>query len=308
MPSPPFDLAYHGGKLDLSYEATPPQTKPTSDEQLYAISLYHSYIQLHGPVTSNDAKSVTASSKASGPVEISGPALVHRQNSALTTRARTPRFRLIKDIQNRVFSDLVVQVVKMFLCHDGTVEFYVTDYTENGLLHHYKSPEEWGNQPLDGDPYGYQNLALKKQWVGPFGKHVLQVKLWGSNAAWAKSNVKEEGFVFLRNVTIKTSMDSRLEAALHEDRKYPGRVDLETLQLSDPDVIQVLRRKQEYTTKRKSHNSGTDNPRLSKAARKRKRKSEKKEMVHQKVPVDRNRPPNMPSKAVTSSNSNGVYL
>ena len=157
------------------------------------------------------------------------------------------KFSLIKDMDCDRFYDLVGQVVRIYPNLSRT-ELYITDYTQNGLLYNH----EWGidddDASRDGDEYGYAPRG-KKKWRGPYGKKTLTVTLWPPHAYWAQANVKEDDFVFLRNVRAKFSADQKLEGVLHSDRKYPDRVDVTILHAkddSDDRVKDVLRRKREY--------------------------------------------------------------
>ena len=157
------------------------------------------------------------------------------------------KFSLIKDMECDRFYDLVGQVVRIYP-NISCTDLYITDYTHNGLLYNH----EWGlhddDASRDGDEYGYAP-RVKKKWRGPYGKKTLTVTLWPPHAYWAQTNVKEDDFVFLRNVRTKFSADQKLEGVLHSDRKYPDRVDVTILHSkddSDDRVKDVLRRKREY--------------------------------------------------------------
>ena len=207
---------------------------PTMTEILYAISLCNSqdrstFSALIGPNTG--AKSVISSGQSSS---VTGP----RQ-----------KFSLIKDVVVETYYDLVGQVVKLYP-DNGKVELSVTDYTPNGLLYNY----EWGRddeiaEDREGDPYGHIPRAVSRKWRGPYGKMTLTVTLWDPHAHFAQTNVKEDQFVFLRNVHIKWSRDAKVEGALHTDKRYPGRVDVTILDTDDPRVRDVLRRKRDYAAK-----------------------------------------------------------
>ena len=207
---------------------------PTLMEMLYAISLCNSqdrstFTALIRPTV--EAKSVVSSGQSSS---VTGP----RQ-----------KFSLIKDVVVETYYDLVGQVVKQYP-DNGKVELSITDYTPNGLLYNY----EWGRdsegaEDREGDPYGHIPRAIGKMWRGPYGKMTLTVTLWDPHAYFAQTNVKEEQFVFLRNVHIKWSRDAKMEGALHTDKRYPGRIDLTILDTQDDRVKDVLRRKRDYATK-----------------------------------------------------------
>ncbi|MCJ1431244.1 hypothetical protein MMC27_000595 [Xylographa pallens] len=162
------------------------------------------------------------------------------------------KFSLIKDVSIASYYDVVGQVVKLYP-DDIKTELYITDYTSNGLLYNY----EWGRSADDGaaregDAYGYAPRATNKNWQGPFGKLTLSVTLWTPHSSWTQANVKEGDFVFLRNVHIKYSRDSKIEGVIHTDRQWPEKVDVSVLdskENADDRVKDVLRRKRDYMKK-----------------------------------------------------------
>lgn len=197
---------------------------------------------------------------------------------------------LIKDlvIDNKFF-DLTGQVVKVYTDQSCT-ELYITDYTTHPLLYNY----EWGCQgedvpPRDGDEFRYVPARAKKQWRGPFGRRTLTVVLWPPHSYWAQTNIREDDFVFLRNVHIKYSKDSKMEGVLHSDRKYEDRIDVSKLSSrgdADDRVKEILRRKRDYAKQFKEQSrdfteeargqkrSGDDSEPLTKKQLKKKRKQE----------------------------------
>ena len=208
------------------------------------------------------------------------------------------KFSLIKDIGISSYYDIVGQVVKLYP-DDIKTELYVTDYTSNGLLYNY----EWGRVADDGaeregDVYGYAPKTTKKNWQGPFGRLTLSVTLWSPHSQWTQANVKEGDFVFLRNIHIKWSRDSKIEGVLHSDRQWPERVDISVLdskETADDRVKDVLRRKRDYIKKfehqskdfvdevrgQKRKDKDSAKP-LSSAQLKKKRRQERKEAEQEK--------------------------
>ena len=269
IPTPSYDLAYQGRKQNLPHEAFPPYAKPTVEEQVFAIHLYDS----HGrPVNSSLAMREDNSSRTRVK---SQPANGNCENSILACK-RTAKFSLIKDIADSRFSDLVVEIIKIYPCTDGSVEVYVTDYTNNGLLFHYHNPEEDSKLNDTDGLRQYSGFLKKNRWPGPFGKMTLQIKIWPPHSPWLHENVKEEDYVFLRNVRVKTSLDARLEGSLHVDKQYPSRVDVQVLKLNDPEVVQVLKRKQDYWKELRSNPFMNKGEPMTKAERKRRKRKEKK--------------------------------
>ena len=208
------------------------------------------------------------------------------------------KFSLIKDVAVATYYDVVGQVVKLYP-DDIKTELYITDYTSNGLLYNYEWGRDTDNETArDGDKYGYTPRAAKKKWQGPFGKLTLSVTLWSPHSCWAQTNVKEGDFVFLRNVHIKWSRDSKIEGVLHSDRQWPERVDVTVLdnkENADDRVKDVLRRKKDYMRKFEHQSkefvdevrgqkctAGDSAKPLSSAQLKRKRRQERKEAEQQK--------------------------
>ncbi len=246
IPAPPYDLAYRGGKLDLPHASAPTKIKPTLQEQIYVFHLHDQFsrtIAELGTVQRAPLQPVPAHAL---PV-VQKAADVGPPNGAPTGPSlRRKKFGLIQDVRDYNHYDLVVEVIRIYPSSDGSVELYVSDYTSCGLLFHYRSPEEEAAIGLDRHSRGGND----RSWPGPFGKMTLQVKLWPPHGPWVQQHVRTEMFVFLRNVHIKVGMHGRLEGAMHEDRRYLGRVDVSTLRLDHPDVRAVLRRKQEYQLQR----------------------------------------------------------
>ncbi|KAL1615115.1 hypothetical protein SLS54_009196 [Diplodia seriata] len=219
MPDPHFNDSYASGQM-LHYSAMPQSAKPpTPEQQVWAISLHHT-------LCSN-------STLKSGSV-VNVP-----------SRQPTDKFGLIKSVGPRQFFDLVVEVVKIYPLAS---EIYVTDYTENNLLYGYKHPDEDLDTSRDGDAYDYTGLNRRKAWPGPFGQMTLQVKLWGPHAT-AFDKIGEGEIVELKNVHIKMDRSgTHLEGALHEDRHYPHRVNVVSMQnkYRDPRVYELERRKETH--------------------------------------------------------------
>ena len=248
--------------------------EPKLAEMKYAVTLCNSRDR------SSYSASVPETTSNISPSGIAAPTIGFPSN---------PKFSLIKDMECDKFYDLVGQVVRIFP-NSGRTELYITDYTQNGLLYNH----EWGiddeDASRDGDEYGYAP-RVKKKWRGPYGKKTLTVTLWPPHTYWAQTNVKEDDFVFLRNVRAKFSADQKLEGVLHSDRRYPDRVDITILHSkdgSDDRVKDVLRRKRDYIKQFKDQSKefvddvrgqkrkGNDNSEsLSKNQLKKKRKQER---------------------------------
>ena len=202
-------------------------------ESLYAIALCNSQDRSH--FTAPVEPSTMSASK---------PSLLESPTSTMVPKPRG-KFSLIENVQIDSFYDLVGQVVKLYP-NNGRTELYITDYTTNNLLYAYEWGREGEESSRDGDPYGYAPRPSKK-WRGPYGKMTLTVTLWPPHSHFAHDEVKEDDFVYLRNVRVKYSSDAKVEASLHTDKRYPDRIDITVLNDHQDDCVKdVLRRKKEY--------------------------------------------------------------
>ena len=162
-------------------------------------------------------------------------------SGATTPRSAAPvrdKFALVKDLEISRFYDLVGQVCKKFRSgYSECVELYITDYTGNELL--------WLNHDESIEP-GYSSGNQK--WPGPFGKLAMTVSLFPPHSEFAMENLEVDDYVFLRNVHIKYSRDSKMEGVLHTDNKYLDKVDITKLSTEDNDerLKDVMRRKLKY--------------------------------------------------------------
>lgn len=216
------------------------------------------------------------------------------QGAPPMNRGQREKFSLIKDVQIDNFYDLVGQVVKIYP-NNGCVELYITDYTSNQLLYNYEWGRTGGEEEVgrDGDEFGYiPRNSSNKKWPGPFGRSTLTVTLWPSHSYFAQANVKEQDFVFLRNVRIRYSKDAKVEGSMHTDQRDAARVDVSILKTHQDDdrVKNVLRRKQEYLRKFKDQSQNfvnevrgekrkTGDKEESKSGAKKRRKKEREELA-----------------------------
>lgn len=214
------------------------------------------------------------------------------QPQSSSARVRADKFSAIKDVEHEKFYDLVGQVIKIYPSYND-VELFITDYTSNVLLHNY----EWGGggQGIggyrEGDEYNYLPRS-RKDWPGPFGKLTLMVSLMSPHSHFASSNVRENDFVFLRNVRIKQSSSRTLQGSLWQDQKYLERIDVGVItDKSDHRVKDILRRKLEYKKRfdaqsarfvdeARGQKRDRDEP-LSKSQNKKRRKQQKEQEEEQ---------------------------
>ena len=271
IPTPSYDVAYQGRKQTLPHVAFPAYSKPTVEEQVYAIRLLNSWVQNTSDVKDTSEANIKTNSN-------SNSKLINYNNGPDSkSGALSAKFALISDIEDSRFCDLTVEVLRMYSCTDGSVELYVTDYTSNGLLFYYRTPEEDAKWRRTGKDWDSGDFSSKSRWSGPYGKMTMQIKLWPPHSTWTQCNVREENYVFLRNVRIKTNIDGRLEGILHEDKRYPSRIDIRKLQLNNSAVLKVLQCKQDYWKKFNAEISGNEMIRLTKTERNRKNRRAKKD-------------------------------
>ncbi|KAJ4372817.1 hypothetical protein N0V86_008183 [Didymella sp. IMI 355093] len=241
IPVPELSQAYLLGTQRLSYHATSGTREPTTQEQKAVLQLKHS--------SSGSAKDV--------------------QQHAVIASTNTSNRRkeaLIKDLSFDRFYDINAQVVNMYYSNNGTVELKVTDYTANKDLYLYADP--------DRDP----DLVFKREWRGPYGQVTLDVRLYEPHAAWARRNLSNGDFVYLRNVHTRNSPANMLEGAMHQDRQMLHQIDVRKLS-NHPAIDEINQRRESYEQQRS--NRGTvhlaNAPKKSSAKTSAKKKQEKRE-------------------------------
>lgn len=243
-------------RLQLKYINQSRGPPPLPSEMEYAIELCNSQDR------SSYIKALTVSSEMSDISGIQG-ALSNQVQPIITRREK---FCLVKDVQIDNFYDLVGQVVKIH-SSVGCVELYITDYTSNSKLFNYQLSSLVEDDRV-GDTFGYiDRNHTSRQWQGPLGKLTLSVTLWPPHSYFAMSEIKEKDFVFLRNVRIKNSQDSRIEGSMHTDQRYEDRVDINLIMdhRDDHRVKNILRRKLEYIEKSRAQSGSLiDHARLPK--------------------------------------------
>lgn len=230
-------------RFQLTYVKDPRAPAPQPIDMEYAISLCNSRDRSVFRKISDPYSNVTGTSPSQGQSSVHTP----------TPRRGREKFSMIKDVQIDNYYDLVGQVVKLYPSN-GNVELYITDYTSNPLLYNYEwgLPAEEDTNAREGDEFGYiPHQSANRKWPGPFGRHTLTITLWPSHCYFAQSNVKENDFVYLRNVHIRYSKDAKVEGSMHTDTKYPDKVDINIISdhRDDDRVKNVLRRKLEYSEK-----------------------------------------------------------
>ena len=203
------------------------------------------------------------------------------------------KFSLLKDVGAGTFYDLVGHVVKAYPTGDR-LDLHITDYTSNALFYDHVSNVEADHAGVsrDGDEYAYINPPKPRQWNGPSGQRTMIVTMFPPHSSYAMRKVEEGDYVWLRNVHVKVGKDgiARLEGIMHEDRKFPDKVEVSVVSSKDDDRVKdILRRKRDYenqlTKDDKSKESKDDKKGnaekceklLSRSQKKRKREKERKE-------------------------------
>ena len=241
IPVPELSQAYLLGTQRLPYYATPGTREPTTQEQKAVLALKHS--------SSGSAHDVQQ----------------HASIASLNTTNRRKE-ALIKDLTFAKFYDIKAQVVNIYYSNAGTVELKVTDYTANKDLYEYVDPD------IDRD------LAFKRDWRGPFGQVTLDVRLYEPHAAWARGNLANGDFVYLRNVHTRASLANMLEGAMHEDRQMPNQIDVRKLS-HQPAIDEINQRREAYEQQRSKRGTVhlANAPKKPSAKASAKKKAEKRE-------------------------------
>jgi protection-of-telomeres protein 1 len=277
VPSPAFKLDYVSGNGKLPCQGTDGLRNTLGPvEQDYIITLKNELnIQINAVDTALPPVPV-------GPrAQLAHPAQSGVANRLDVSRAYSPKFKLVKDLRHRVFSDVCVEVVKIFTTLNGNCELYVTDYTANKEMFYYAAPGEKNDLVRDGDQFGY-NGPPKREWPGPYGFLVLKVNLSEPHASFANQQVVEGEMIALENVKIKLMPNnSRLEGDMWPDQNNPSKVQIRKLRSSRKEIADLLLRKDEYWTarrgiKEKAHKAEKDA--LQNLTKKQRKKNKKLQM------------------------------
>lgn len=249
VPSPAFKLDYVGGNGKLPCQGTDGLRNSLGPiEQDYIITLKS---ELNIQIKAVDIPaplSVAPGARNAQPAQ-SGVAPANRAAPGVFSS----KFKLVKDLQNRVFSDICVEVVRKFPNQFGQCELYVTDYTANEQNFYYAPPEEKANSLVrDGDQFGY-NGPPKRDWPGPYGFLVFKVNLVDPHASFAREHVSEGDMIAMENVKIKVMPNnSRLEGDMWPDQNNYSKVQVRHLPRQRKEIMDLLLRKNEYMAARQA--------------------------------------------------------
>lgn len=145
----------------------------------------------------------------------------------------------------RLLCQLLGQVVSLNTYDSEKCTLYLTDFTENEELVNYKKPgEEDDESGPEGDRFSY--VQKTKNWPGPWGKLTIQVTLWEPHASYARQHLKAGDIALLTYARIKEGRGG-LEAAVHEDRRFPEKIHVRKVDGGNDDRVQeLMNRRTEY--------------------------------------------------------------
>ncbi|CVK93175.1 hypothetical protein FPRO06_02856 [Fusarium proliferatum] len=186
------------------------------------------------------------------------------ETMVVTSRNVKDKFKLLQDIQEGCFCDIVAQVVRP--PHDGgdKMTLWVSDYTENPLFHNFSVGFDESSIGRDGDPFGYTDkyttAANPPGWPGPFGKRCIQITCWEPHVtALRDQDMGTLAWVLVKNLQIKLGHSgANLEGFLREDRDpYGPKISIRMVGSNpdsenfDPRAKEGLQRKRQYERLRK---------------------------------------------------------
>lgn len=286
LPSSAFKLDYVSGNATLPYHGT-------DGQRGYLTPIVQEYIiEMKNDLNIEVRKLPNA---GSGPPAAQA-AITHRPNwqpgqsgPPAPQYAGFHKFRLVKDLQHLVFSDLCVEVVKKFPNNYGKCELYVTDYTANEQMFYYAPPEEKHDLVRDGDHFGY-NGPPKRNWPGPFGFMVLRVTLVEPHAGFAIREIEEGDEILMQNVKIKFNPNNnKLEGDMWPDRYAPSKVQIQKINHKFPQIQDLRLRKDAYYAERRAITEKAEQAnaevevKLSRSEKKKQKKLRKQEETRKKA-------------------------
>jgi hypothetical protein len=256
IPIPQYSAPYgQGGGSTLPFSGW---ARPTTPSEQLAI------INFKALAVSSSAMQPSAME----PSAMQPPATSRPSANAPKAFPRSKKDALIKDVQVSRFCNLAVEVVKIFdrgYGHD-TLDLYVTDYTTNKDLYLYEDPKH-------ADAYSY---AGSSDWKGPFGQVTMAIHLWEPHTSYTREEIEVGDLVFISNVHIKWSAANKIEGALHQDPKFPAKVQIHKIVNRDQ-IAAHAERKEAYEgaqTREPAHQP--HQPKKPSAKKSAKKKEEKK--------------------------------
>ncbi|KAF5974522.1 protection of telomeres 1 [Fusarium coicis] len=181
------------------------------------------------------------------------------ETMVIASRNVKDKFKLLQDVQEGCFCDIVAQVVRP--PHDGgdKMTLWVSDYTENPFFHNFSIGFDESSIGRDGDPFGYTDkytvAANPSGWPGPFGKRCIQITCWEPHVtALRDRDMGTLPWVLIKNLQIRLGHSgANLEGFLREDRDPHGPKIGIRMVSSNPDsenfdlrAKEALQRKRQY--------------------------------------------------------------
>ncbi|KAK0719820.1 hypothetical protein B0H67DRAFT_574308 [Lasiosphaeris hirsuta] len=165
------------------------------------------------------------------------------------------KFRLLQDVSEGDFCDLIVQVAREPYDAVDKVTLYVSDYTENEKFFNYTF--EGVKDLTANNPYGYttsiDEASTKQEWLGPYGKRTIQLTCYEPHARCVRTDVAAGNWLYLRNVQIKYGHNgNNLEGFMREERNaVAGKLNVDVLDITDrhgmnPNLLEAIRRYRDY--------------------------------------------------------------
>lgn len=241
------------------------------------------------------------------------------ETTMVQSRNVREKFRVLKDVTEGLFCDLVVHIVRAPYDEGNKMTFWVSDYTENQAFYNFSVNATDSMWFEDGDRYGYLAKSGKKSAEnrgdeeGPYGKRSMQITCWEPHAsAIRESSISKGTWVLMKNVHIKYGRNaSNLEGYLREDLGAYGvkigifALDSTDRESMDPRHLQALKRHRDYDRarrsqlkeigeaakagqKRKSQGVAEEQTPASNSTSRRKARRKAKERAAQKAPDEQN--------------------
>jgi len=288
--APALKLAFVSGNSKLPCHGDSDQIKLGPVEQDYIITLKSEMAIPVQPINTMPAHALATPNLPAPPGRA---AMLGPGNSTAPTGlagAYSHKFKLVKDLRHRVFSDICVEVVKIFTNNYGNCELYVTDYTENKDMFYYAPPEEPPSDLVrDGDRFGYSGPP-KNQWPGPYGFLVFKVNLTEPHASFANQNFTQGDMIAMDNVKIKLMPDrGRLEGDMWPDQNNQAKVQVRKLRPGHKAIEDLRVRREEYWASRRTTAEAAETAEkqaesgLSKRQRQKLKRKREKEEARQKA-------------------------
>ncbi|KAI0400564.1 hypothetical protein F4802DRAFT_619750 [Xylaria palmicola] len=164
---------------------------------------------------------------------------------------RKDKFCRLKDVFDRKFCDVIVNVVKAPFDEMDRTSLWVSDYTENDSFYKFSWNGAKQLEGHDGDPHSHFKGGMDSatQWPGPFGKRSIQVTCFGLQAPLVKAEVQLDDWIRIRNLRIKLGRNGlNLEGALEDRNSSQQLVDILRCdgEECDPCLKEAIQRKKEY--------------------------------------------------------------